>query len=104
MISFRRVPLGLVHYIKKLIHRGFFFFFPLSEKGVNKQEVEEKFNSIGQFSLRLVHERPQKQSKHTIGDLHCCGLCFLFPVENMNEECNFIPKRREEKEEGKAQM
>ena len=82
----------------------FFFFFPLSEKGVNKQEVEEKFNSIGQFSLRLVHERPQKQSKHTIGDLHCCGLCFLFPVENMNEECNFIPKRREEKEERIAQM
>ena len=92
-----------MHDIKKLIHRGFFFFFFLvhSEKGVNKQEVEEKFHSIGQFSLRLVHERPQKKSEHTIGDLHCCGLCFLFPVENMKEECNFIPKRREERKKEK---
>ena len=53
------------------------FFFFHSEKGANKQ-VEEKFNSIGQFSLRLVHERLQKQPTY------------------------FVPKRREERKEGKA--
>ena len=64
---------------KKLINRGFYFifFFFHSEKGVNKQ-VEEKFNSIGQFSLRLVHERLQKQPAY------------------------FVSKRREERKEGKA--
>ena len=55
----------------------FYFIFFHSEKGVNKQ-VEEKFNSIGQFSLRLVHERLQKQP--------AC----------------FVSKRREERKEGKA--
>ena len=56
------------------IYLNFFFH---SEKGANKQ-VEEKFNSIGQFSLRLVHERLQKQPTY------------------------FVPKRREERKEGKA--
>ena len=54
-----------------------FFFFFHSEKGVNKQ-VEEKFNSIGQFSLRLVHERLQEQP------------------------ASFVPKRRVERKEGKG--